>query len=98
MVPPFASPPRPEIPMPERILEFLRPVVLIAGIIAAGAAWGARLEYVAATHATTGDIDQLRSHVTAEDRILDEQLRQLNAKMDMVVRYICRQRPDDVGC
>ena len=84
--------------MPESILRFLRPAVLIAGIVAAFGAWGARLEYVSATHATHSEVGALSNSLSTEDRVLAEEMRQVNAKLDMLIRFACRPTPEALGC
>jgi len=84
--------------MPESILRFLRPAVLIGGLVAGFGAWSARLEYLSSSHITKSEVLLIQSQLVADDRITSDQLRQLNAKLDVLVRFACRQSPESMGC
>lgn len=84
--------------MPESVLRFLRPAVLLGSLVAAFGAWSARLEYLSSSHITKAEVLLIQSHLLAEDRAQATELAQLNAKLDVLIRFACRQSPDSMGC
>jgi len=84
--------------MPESILRFLRPAVLIGALVAAFGAWSARLEYLSNSHITKAEVLLIQAQLVADDRTHASELSQLNAKLDVLIRFACRQSPESMGC
>jgi len=84
--------------MPESILRFLRPAVLIGALVAAFGAWSARLEYLSNSHITRAEVLLIQAQLIADDKAHNRDLTQLNAKLDVLIRFACRQSPESMGC
>jgi hypothetical protein len=88
--------------MPERVLEALKASAAVIGAITALTLWGARLEFQVAQKATREEVRMVQDSLTAEQRKVQVEVRDLSATAErteqMVQRLVCRSLPNDLSC